>query len=61
MVQIGSEINLGMLWNDGKVTGEFDTEEQWEKFTTTVISGDAATKLVDSSIQIIVHIDRDLN
>ena len=61
MVQIGSEINPGMLWNDGMVIGEFDTDVQWEKFTTTVKSGVAATKLVDSSIQIIVHIDRDLN
>jgi arabinogalactan endo-1,4-beta-galactosidase len=29
MVQIGNEINSGMLWNDGRVGGSFDTPAQW--------------------------------
>ncbi|MDQ0900982.1 glycosyl hydrolase 53 family protein [Paenibacillus sp. V4I7] len=39
MVQIGNEIAPGMLWDDGKVTGEFDTEEQWAKLAECVKAG----------------------
>ncbi|CAM3982252.1 arabinogalactan endo-1,4-beta-galactosidase [Paenibacillus alkaliterrae] len=58
MVQIGNEITPGMLWNDGKVDGEFDTEEQWVKFTTLVKSGIVAAKAVAPLINIMIHIDR---
>ncbi|GGG22749.1 glycoside hydrolase family 53 protein [Paenibacillus abyssi] len=58
MVQIGNEITPGMLWDEGKVSGEFDTDEQWERFTTLVKSGIAAAKAVDPSINVMIHIDR---
>lgn len=58
MVQIGNEITPGMLWNDGKVDGEFDTDEQWEKFTSLVKSGIAAARAVDPAINVMIHIDR---
>ncbi|MGG3455642.1 glycoside hydrolase family 53 protein [Paenibacillus rhizolycopersici] len=58
MVQIGNEITPGMLWDDGKVDGEFDTPEQWKKFTRLVKAGAAAAKAVDSSINVMIHIDR---
>ncbi|MBD2868014.1 glycoside hydrolase family 53 protein [Paenibacillus arenilitoris] len=58
MVQIGNEITPGMLWDDGKVDGEFDTEEQWAKFATLVKSGIVAAKAVDPTIHIMIHIDR---
>ncbi len=58
MVQIGNEITPGMLWDDGKVLGELDTDEQWEKFTTLVKSGISAAKSVDPELNIMIHIDR---
>ena len=30
-VQFGNEISSGMMWPDGKVGGDYDTEEQWWK------------------------------
>lgn len=33
-VQIGNEISVGMLWDDGKVGGSFDTPAQWSKLAT---------------------------
>lgn len=58
MVQVGNEITPGMLWDDGRVDGEFDTDEQWEKFTSLVKSGTAAVRETNPSIEIMIHIDR---
>lgn len=58
MVQIGNEITPGMLWPDGKVDGDFNTDEQWRKFTELVKSGIAAAKSVSPSINVMIHIDR---
>lgn len=59
MVQIGNEITPGMLWSDGKVDGvEWDTDEQWRKFTDLVKSGIVAAKVVDPTMNIMIHIDR---
>ena len=33
-VQVGNEISTGMLWDDGRVGGSFDTPAQWEKLAT---------------------------
>lgn len=33
-VQIGNEISVGMLWDDGRVGGRFDTPAQWSKLST---------------------------
>jgi arabinogalactan endo-1,4-beta-galactosidase len=32
MVQLGNEIDGGMLWNDGRVGGAYDTPAQWSQF-----------------------------
>jgi len=61
MVQIGNEITPGMLWNDGKVDGEFNTDEQWTKFAALVnvgISGVKAATGEDENVKIMIHIDR---
>ncbi|MNX02290.1 Arabinogalactan endo-1,4-beta-galactosidase precursor [compost metagenome] len=59
MVQIGNEITPGMLWNEGRVDGaEYDTDEQWERFTGLVKAGIAAVREVSESIRIMIHIDR---
>lgn len=61
MVQIGNEITSGMLWDDGKVTGTFDREDQWEKFTAMIqagIHGVEAVSTKENKIQTMIHIDR---
>ncbi|WP_199615203.1 glycoside hydrolase family 53 protein [Paenibacillus alkalitolerans] len=58
MVQIGNEITPGMLWNDGKVDGEFDTDGQWGKLSALVKSGIEAAKAVHPDVNIMIHIDR---
>jgi arabinogalactan endo-1,4-beta-galactosidase len=58
MVQIGNEITPGMLWEDGKVADEFDTDAQWSRFADLVKAGIAATEAIDPNINIMIHIDR---
>lgn len=61
MVQIGNEITPGMLWDEGKVDGEFNTDEQWDKFSTLVkagIEGAHEAAGADSGMKIMIHIDR---
>ncbi|MFD1955574.1 arabinogalactan endo-beta-1,4-galactanase [Paenibacillus thailandensis] len=58
MVQVGNEITPGMLWDDGKVDGQLDTDAQWERFAALVKQGIAAVRHVDPSINVMIHIDR---
>ena len=58
MVQVGNEITPGMLWDDGKVDGEYDTDDQWEKLTDLVKAGVSAVRAVDPGIELMIHIDR---
>lgn len=44
MVQIGNEVIWGMLWDDGRVGGYFDTDEQWSKFTDLLKVGILAVR-----------------
>ncbi len=60
IVQIGNEITGGMLWDEGKVGGAYNTVPQWTQFTDLLKSAiqavhDAAE---DESIQIMIHSDR---
>jgi arabinogalactan endo-1,4-beta-galactosidase len=61
MVQIGNEITSGMLWNDGCVSGTFNTPSQWTAFAALLKAGIQgvrdATRPVDS-VKIIIHIER---
>jgi arabinogalactan endo-1,4-beta-galactosidase len=52
MVQIGNEITAGMLWPDGANSGGFDN------LAALLKAGIAGVKDVDSSIKIVLHIDR---
>lgn len=58
MVQVGNEITHGMLWNEARVSDEFDREEQWDKLGRLLESGLRAVKNVDGSIKTVVHIDK---
>jgi arabinogalactan endo-1,4-beta-galactosidase len=60
MIQIGNEITCGMLWDDGRVCGPFDTRAQWVKLArliTEAIRGVNDGLGVDDSISIMIHID----
>jgi arabinogalactan endo-1,4-beta-galactosidase len=48
-VQIGNEINVGMLWNDGKVVNDFTN------LSLLLKAGYNATKACNSSTQVVVH------
>jgi arabinogalactan endo-1,4-beta-galactosidase len=58
MVQVGNEITPGMLWDDGRVDGDYNTDKQWQQFAGLVKAGIEGVKSVDSSISIMIHIDR---
>jgi arabinogalactan endo-1,4-beta-galactosidase len=60
MVQIGNEITCGMLWDDGRLCGPFDTAEQWGKLSQLLkaaISGVDDGLGVDDSVGIVIHVD----
>ncbi|WP_328916148.1 MULTISPECIES: glycoside hydrolase family 53 protein [unclassified Streptomyces] len=49
-VQIGNEINVGMLWNDGKVVNN-----DFTNLSLLLKSGYNATKACNSATQVIIH------
>lgn len=53
-VQIGNEINSGILWNEGKVNNINDAN--WQNFADLLKKGIQATRDVNSTIKIILHI-----
>jgi arabinogalactan endo-1,4-beta-galactosidase len=59
MVQIGNEITAGMLWPDGKIPTSNPTLA-WQQFGELVKEGirGARDAAADSSIKIMIHIDR---
>ena len=60
MIQTGNEITSGMLWNDGRVGGSYDTPQQWANFgglLKEAIRG-AVEAAADTTMKIMIHIDR---
>ena len=58
IVQPGNEIRPGMIWPDGKVTGEHNTEEQWDQLADLLraaIRGIRSAEGSGRSIQIMLH------
>jgi arabinogalactan endo-1,4-beta-galactosidase len=60
IVQIGNEVTPGMLWPDGKVTEQYDTEAQWGKFASLLKAGIAGVRSAapDANLKIMIQIDR---
>lgn len=58
IVQLGNEINSGMLWEIGKVGGTFDTETQWNQLTQLLNAGKNAVLDAsgDDSLKIMIHL-----
>lgn len=50
-VQVGNEITPGMLWPDGST-------KHWDQLAALLNRGYDAAKAVDSSIKVVVHLDR---
>lgn len=55
MVQIGNELNGGMVWTDGKTWGE-GAIGGYEGFANLLKAGIKATKDIDSNIKIMIHL-----
>lgn len=61
MVQIGNEITPGMLWDDGRVGGSFDTPQQWSKLGELIKAGIRGVREscgAGDSVRIMIHLDR---
>ncbi|MDZ7317962.1 MAG: glycosyl hydrolase 53 family protein [candidate division KSB1 bacterium] len=57
MVQIGNEINSGLLWNDGRIGGSYDPN--WANFAALIkegIRGVRESCALGDSIKIMIHI-----
>lgn len=60
-IQIGNEIPNGMLWPDGRLWFPDGSPPRWEQLAQLLNKGYEATKAVDPSIKVIVHIDQGNN
>jgi arabinogalactan endo-1,4-beta-galactosidase/arylsulfatase A-like enzyme len=61
VVQLGNEITPGMLWPDGRVSGEgFNNEKQWDQFARLLQAASSAVPaaLPDNTPERMIHIDR---
>lgn len=59
MVQVGNEINNGMVWPQGKLPEgkeKVDSDEEMESFCVLLRCASAAVRAADSSITVMVHI-----
>jgi arabinogalactan endo-1,4-beta-galactosidase len=53
-VQVGNEIPSGMLWPEGKI----ESNQNWSQLAALLNKGYEATKAINSSIKVIIHIDQ---
>jgi arabinogalactan endo-1,4-beta-galactosidase len=60
IVQVGNEVICGMLWDDGRVCGSYDTPQQWEALAGLMAAGILGVRDADTgdSVLVMVHIDR---
>ena len=60
MVQTGNEIIQGLLWDEGRVGGSFDTPDQWDQLARLLRAAQRGVKDASpsDSIEIMIHIDR---
>ena len=59
-VQLGNEITPGILWNDGRVGGVYDTSNQWSQLAQLLTSSAQGIKdaVSNQMPKLIIHIDR---
>ena len=56
-VQIGNEISCGVLWDDGRICGEYNNNTQWEQFTSLLKSGMQSVRDNSPTSKLVVHTD----
>jgi arabinogalactan endo-1,4-beta-galactosidase len=56
-VQIGNEIAGGMLWPDAKLWAPDGSSANWPNLAQLLTKGYYATKAVDSSIKVVIHLE----
>lgn len=57
-VQVGNEIDAGLLWDAGRVGGAFDTPEQWRRLTTLLAAAASGVRESAPSARVVVHLAR---
>lgn len=55
-VQIGNEIDGGMLWDAARVGGPFDTPAHWEAFTSVLAAAAGGVRAACPAARIVVHL-----
>ena len=55
LVQVGNEIDNGILWPDGKLYGVGDPQVQWDNFARLLKAGIAGVRDAGSSARIVMH------
>ena len=61
MVQLGNEITAGILWDDGRVAGPYNTPEQWSQLNSLLLAASEGVAEAFSGLQapeIMIHVDR---
>ena len=58
VVQIGNEITGGLLWDDGRVGGAFDTARQWDNLAALLNAAIDGVHQASPETAIMIHIDR---
>lgn len=58
VVQIGNEITSGLLWDEGRVGGTFDTAQQWDNLATLLSAATDAVHQASPETSVMIHIDR---
>ncbi len=59
-VQIGNEISSGMLWDDGRVGGAWDTPRQWSQLGRLLSAGAAGVRdslPPETRPEVVIHVD----
>jgi arabinogalactan endo-1,4-beta-galactosidase len=55
-VQIGNEIDSGMLWDAGHVGGAFENATQWSHLTALLAAGARAVREAAPAARVVVHV-----
>jgi len=61
MIQVGNEISCGMLWDKGRICGEYDNTQQWANFfelISAAVDGVRDGLDPDEFVKIMIHIDK---
>jgi arabinogalactan endo-1,4-beta-galactosidase len=58
MVQLGNEITSGLLWDQGRVGGSFDTPQRWRELGALLKATARGVRQSAPAARIMLHIDR---